>query len=175
MPGTAQFRHADTVFIEDNVYFLGDPEDPDSPIYTGEVPTPDRTGLVASGAGVVQITCGVNTGDVHIAVEVWPDAAPVDLHAWDDAAEASVAWPVSQVRVIGASTEDVPGFPVELPARQGAYRVRVCVRDRDAGEDRGPHDPPEKHLVQIWPAPAAPELLLKATDQVGAVWRQNSD
>jgi hypothetical protein len=79
------------------------------------------------------------------------------------------------VQVIGASTDDVPGFPVDLPAGAGSYRVRVCVRGRDAGEDRGPGDPPEVHLVQIWPAPAAAEALLKATDEVGKVWRQHGD
>jgi len=166
------FQHTEDVFVEDNVYYLADPNDPASPFHTGEIPTPDVTGLVASGSGVVQVTCGVNTGDVHITVEAWPDAPPAGLDSWDDAAETSVAWSSGKVDVIGASTDDVPGFPVGLPSGAGSYRVRVHVRGRDAGEDRGPDDPAEEHLVQIWPAPAAPEALLKATDQVGSMWRQ---
>jgi hypothetical protein len=172
MPATPLFRHAKDVFIEDNVYYLGDPDDPASPLYTGKMPTPDATGLVASGGGV-EITCGVHIGDVHVTVEVWPDSPPVVLDAWDDAAETSATWAGGHIEVIGGSTDDVPGFPVELPSGAGTYRVRAYVRGRDAGEDRGQDDPPEEHVVQIWPAPAAPETLLKATDQVGSMARQH--
>jgi hypothetical protein len=173
MPAAPLTTTTAEVFIEDNVFILTDPNDPDTPLYTGNIHTPDTTGLLATAPGAVQVTCGVHLGNVTITVEVWPETPPTDLDDWDDAAEVSVTWPTTDVEVIGAATDDTPGFPLTLPFPPGQpYRVRGQARNRDAGEDRDDTDPPEQHLLRIWPAPTAPDHLLKATDQIGALWRQ---
>jgi hypothetical protein len=161
-----------SVFIEDNVIFLGDPDDPDSPIYTGDVPPSDATGLVAATDGAMQITCGVNVGQVTISVQTWEQPPPTELDDWDDVAETSVHWKTDRIQVIGAAVDDAPVVPIDLPAtEQHTYRVRDHARNRDAGEDRTDTDPTEHHLLQIWAAPPAPDQLLKATDTTGQTWR----
>ncbi|MFI5563669.1 hypothetical protein ACIA2T_30680 [Amycolatopsis japonica] len=65
-------------------------------------------------------------------------------------------------------------IPITLPpAPDGDFRVRDSVRHRDAGEDRGPNDPAEHHLIQIWPSAPHPDELVKATDRTGALWRDH--
>ncbi len=161
-----------SVFIEDNVIFLGDPDDPDSPIHTGDVPPPDATGLISATDGAVQITCGVNVGHVTITVQTWHQPPPTTIDDWDDVAETSVHWNTDRIQVIGASVDDAPTFPIDLPpTQQHTYRARDHARNRDAGEDRNDTDPTEHHLLQIWPAPQTPNQLLKATDTIGQTWR----
>jgi hypothetical protein len=160
------------LFIEDNVFVLGDPDDAASPIHSGEIPTPDETGLIAAADGAVQITCGVNVGEVTVSVETWPEPPSAALADYDDVAEVSVRWTAGTVHVVGASVDDAPDIAIALPAAaDGVYRVRDHARNRDAGEDRDESAPEEHHLLQIWAAPEEPPRLLKATDAVGAVWR----
>ncbi|MFE5570966.1 hypothetical protein ACFQ68_38635 [Amycolatopsis japonica] len=111
-------RSTGTIFIEDNVFSLGDRDDPRSPLHiAGAFPTPDTTGLLATAPGFVAVK-----------------------------------------------------LP---PAPDGDFRVRDSVRHRDAGEDRGPNDPIEHHLIQIWPDTPHSDELLKATDKTGALWRDH--
>ena len=61
--------------------------------------------------------------------------------------------------------EDGPheDLPLLTPHGPGSYRVRVCARGRDAGfrADRVTDSPVEEHLLQIWPAPHAPDVVYK--------------
>ncbi|MFC0842684.1 hypothetical protein ACFH04_02890 [Streptomyces noboritoensis] len=57
----------------------------------------------------------------------------------------------------------------------GTYRLRISVRGRDAGADADyleeDEEPVEEHLLQAWPAPAAADVIHKASDGIGAYWR----
>jgi hypothetical protein len=173
MPATLLGRTAGTVFVTDNMFSLGDPEDPNSPLYNpGTLPTPDVTGLLAAAPGFVAVTCGVHVGNVSVTVELWDDPPSRDLASWDDVAEVSVTWPAERIMVSGETTDTGPDFSIVLPAAPAAsFRVRDSVRNRDAGEDRSDRDPVEQHLIQIWPAAPAADELLKAADQTGLIWR----
>lgn len=142
-------RSTGTIFIEDNVFSLGDRDDPQSPLHiVGAFPTPDTTGLLATAPGFVAVTCGVHLGDITVTTEIWDSRPEPDPASWEDVAEVSVAWPAGRIAVCGSDTD----IPITLPpAPDGDFRVRDSVRHRDAGEDRGPNDPVEQHLIQIWP------------------------
>lgn len=175
MPATMLAGTTASLFIEDNTFCVADPTDPDSPMYTGAVPTPDLTGLIAVAPGFLAVTCGLHLGDLTVTVEVWDGPPEADLDRWDDVAEASVTWPVARVQVTGAATDDPEDIPVPLPESPAdSYRVRVAVTNRDAGEDRTEDDPVETYLIQIWAAPLSEPVLMKATDEVGALWRKES-
>lgn len=173
MPATLLNRIAGTVFVTDNLFSLGDPDDPNSPLYNpGTLPTPDVTGLLAAAPGFVAVTCGVHVGTVSVIVETWDDVPDTDSDPWSDVAEVSAVWSVEQITVFGDTAEPGASLAVTLPAApNGSFRIRGSVRNRDAGEDRTEGDPVEEHLLQIWPAPAADDELIKATDAVGAMWR----
>lgn len=147
------------------MFTIGDLDDPNHPAYTADMPTPDLTGLIAAGNGAVQITCGGRAGDVAVTVQTWNAAPAADLDAWQEVAEASVTWPAPIVQLTGSDAEQAVVVPVTLPPSQDrSFRVRAYAVNRDL-------DDGESHLIHIWPAPPTEDLLLKATDELGATWR----
>jgi hypothetical protein len=64
------------------------------------------------------------------------------------------------------------GFPVLTQAGAGGYRIRVHARGRDTAPDLVALEPVEWYLIQVWPAPPAPERVLRQTDRYGAELRQ---
>ncbi|WP_134046152.1 hypothetical protein [Amycolatopsis arida] len=164
------------LFIEYSIFYLIDPDDQDCPVYTGNFPTPDVTGLIAVAPNFAAITCGVYIGEIVVSVEIWNEPAKIELDSWDDVAEASTTWRASQVQVSGAAVDEPKDLRVSLPrSENGSFRIRAAVRNRDAGEDRTSADPVEEHLIQIWAAPPAPQHLTKSSDRVGAVWRRRAN
>jgi hypothetical protein len=163
----------ENLLITDGTYALGDRNDPDSPLYhVGAYPSPDVTGLLATAPGFLAITCGTGMGTVEVIVELWDGPPVVDLDTWDDVAEASITWPRGRAEILRSDIDEAEDVTLDLPATDASsYRVRGFARNRDAGEDRGPDDPVEQHLIQIWPAVTQPDTLLKATDATGALWR----
>ncbi|OXM49657.1 hypothetical protein CFP75_17960 [Amycolatopsis alba DSM 44262] len=166
-------RTTSSLPIEDNGFSLGDRNDPRSPLcHVGALPSPDSTGLLAVAPGFVAVTCGVHFGDITVTTEVWSGRPEPDLVPWQDVAEVSVTWPTARIGVCGTETDIAADIPVTLPpAPENSFRVRDSVRHRDAGEDRGPDDLRENHLIQIWPAAPRQDELLKATDKTGELWR----
>jgi len=157
------------IFVENDEFTIGDLENPNHPAYTGDMPTPDVTGLIAAGDGAVQIVCGGRTSDVTVTVQTWSAPPPADLDTWEDIAEVSVIWPVPTVQLVGSISSPPEAIPVTLPKSDGdSFRVRAHVVNRDLEDG-------ESHLVQIWPAPPAEPVLLKATDEFGTHERRPPD
>lgn len=63
-----------------------------------------------------------------------------------------------------------------LPLAAGSYRVRLCATGLDAAATEEEFDGEEyhvyssRHLIQVWPAPAAPERVLRE----GSRWARDS-
>jgi hypothetical protein len=130
-----------------------------------------------AGSGVIGVEA-VKFGAAAVCFDINPVATLVQrqaLQPWDMAALNS-AWQSPCVTLVGASVDGAAEIKIALPpsSSAGCYRVRAHVKNRDYGEDRDDEDPVEEYLLQIWTAPSAPEELLKATDEVGAYWRQPS-
>ncbi|MER7569276.1 hypothetical protein ABTZ93_41265 [Streptomyces sp. NPDC097941] len=157
------------LFVEDNTYAIVNPESPPDrftdPVETGVLAVTDAGGAAAS------VTCGTHIGDVQVTGETWPAAPPLVDAPWDDVAEVSLPWPGGRMALWGSFDEDADEIVLSEDAPPGSYRIRVHVRGRDAGEDRGEGDEPEEHLLQIWPSAPAPHRTLKTTDHTGQYWR----
>jgi hypothetical protein len=125
-------------------------------------------GLIAATAGLAIVSTGTQSGWVAVRMAV-VDAAPVlDADGWDEVAEVSLS-----------AVPDSPGLsvisdgtgPDELaaltPAGAGSYRVRVHARGRDTGAaaDVVAGAPVEEHLIQVWPAPPAPQAVHKTVGE----------
>jgi hypothetical protein len=160
------------LFIENNTYTLVDEAHPQD-----RFPDPLTTGVIAVAddgkTGAAAITCGTHIGDVRLAIETWDSVPPLAAALWEDVAEASLRWAGGRMVVWGADDDEEEGAEVSVydHAPAGSYRIRIHVRGRDDGEDRNDIDPPEEHLLQIWPAPPGPEAALKSTDATGGLWR----
>ena len=59
--------------------------------------------------------------------------------------------------------------PLDIPP--GSYRVRVSARGRDAGADGEFADGPvDFYLLEIWPAPPEPDLIIRSTSANARYW-----
>jgi hypothetical protein len=113
---------------------------------------------VADLLAVVPGTVGVGTGSyghVRVITEIHDGEPPLSLAVWDHVAEASLAVRGSTLRVIGCLEETGEEFSVA----PGTYRVRCCYENLDEGVESG--EGPDWYVVQVWPAPAAPQRVLK--------------
>ena len=140
---------------------------------SGEVPELGMTrggqanGLLGAAVpGVLSFKTATHTGDVRVRIEAH-DAAPVLVDAADEVVEASF-------EAFGADawlqTFD-DGGELTLPG-PGSYRVRLSCFDWDAGDDGSGYDgpAPDRYLLQLWPAEAAPDAVLRQRSERAGYW-----
>jgi hypothetical protein len=113
--------------------------------------------------GLVQLITGTHTGDVVMRVELHDSAPPVD-DSWEDEVESS--WTATGDRVVLAGLMSAP--VVEFDLRPGDYRIRYSGRDLD--HERDEDLPTDTYLLQLWPAPASPDVILRETSGVASYW-----
>ncbi|MFF0726104.1 hypothetical protein [Streptomyces sp. NPDC004134] len=134
-----------------------------------------RNGLCgASVPGYLFLTTGLHTGRVGLTVEVH-DGAPPLAEMWEDVVEVSF-------RPASPRTAVLPWGDGELCAAELAetdHRVRYCARGMDvhpAAESAvlrgGP--PADHYLLQFWPAPPAPDLVVRETSRCAAYWHKHA-
>lgn len=123
--------------------------------------------------GVLALITGLHTGDVALRVEAAEGEPELDP-SWEDVVEVSFA-PRGPVRLVqwaaGAS------FALDLPATD--YRVRYCARGMDDGRDADTlldgEPTVDSYLLQFWPAPAAPDAVVRQTSDAAGyfatAWR----
>ncbi|NGN63730.1 hypothetical protein G5C51_07380 [Streptomyces sp. A7024] len=130
-----------------------------------------RNGLCGAAVpGHLFLTTGLHTGGVGLAVEVHDHEPPLD-DTWDEIVEASFH-PAS------ASTSVVPwgdGPLCRIPLAEADHRVRYCARAMDEARERELEILEEdiivdRYLLQFWPAPSAPDAIIKQTSRSAAYW-----
>jgi hypothetical protein len=142
--------------VEDGVWFLGvsileAPQDPTA----GQ-----RNGLLgASGGNFVSVVGPARFG--RYPVEVRELASPPPVPAWcEDVVEVSYAHSGGELVMGGFSDEQVLGG-----LASGSYRVRLCASGLDQAAVETEEDESQtyssRHLFQIWPAPHAPDEVLR--------------
>jgi hypothetical protein len=124
----------------------------------------------AAVAGTLCLMTGLHTGEVDFAAELYEAAPPID-ESWEDIVEASYR-PDRAPTLMGLMGEVSCTLDLELVD----YRVRYCGRDMDAGDQASPPmdgEPLVDHyLLQFWPAPPAPDRVVKQTSRHAAYWHE---
>lgn len=122
----------------------------------------------AAAPGQLHLCTGLYCGDVHITVDVREAAPPLDLSAWEEVVEATfIALPDRAVVLYDWYRNTV----CELPLKPGTYRVRYCARNMDAAhalDTLVDGEPVDSYALIFWPAPPAPDTILKQTSQDAA-------
>jgi hypothetical protein len=121
----------------------------------------------AAVAGFVYLTTGRESGDVDVQVEMH-DAAPPIAEEWQEVVEVSFTPTDPTVYLSGWGGSSAQTLGLECID----YRLRYCVSGMDEGHGtptlRAPV--PERYLLQFWPAPSAPDSLLRQTSGNAAYW-----
>lgn len=127
-----------------------------------------RNGLCGAAApGRLFLLTGLHTGQVAFAVELYDDEPVID-DSWEEIVEASYR-PLGQPVLVewggGAGSWELDLQP------QVDYRVRYCGWGMDTAHQTGRPEgepPVDRYLLQFWPAPPAPDRVVKMTSRQAA-------
>ncbi len=112
------------------------------------------------------VKTGIPHGDLEVTFDVQNSEPALNTDGWDEVVDISLYFS-GQGPMAG---EPVGDDLIDVPLHGGEnnyrwWRFRFHARGRDTDFD--PAGPLEEHLVQVWPAPRAPEARHKLTDQTG--------
>lgn len=131
-----------------------------------------RNGLCgATAAGKLFLITGLHTGQVTFAVEAY-DGEPAIDDEWEDIVEASYR-PIGKPLLApwgGGSSWELDLEP------QIDYRVRYCGWGMDAAHRDGQNEGEpsvDRYVLQFWPAPPAPDRVVKVTSRQAAYWHES--
>jgi hypothetical protein len=126
----------------------------------------------AAVPGLLFLVTGLTNGSTRVTVEVLDAPAPIG-DEWEDVVEASFRPATEKVFL---RQWDGLGWP--LPLAPIDYRVRYSATgmDRGAQEDSLPEGEPlvDRYLLQLWPAPPAPEAVIRETSRRAAYWHAHA-
>lgn len=123
----------------------------------------------ATVPGALFMITGLHTGQVHFRVERHDEPPGLD-ESWGEIVEASFS-PASSVTSLVEWAGEAH-WPFALG--EASLRARYCARRMDAGRalDTALEGElaPDRYLLQLWPAPPAPDLVVKQTSEIAAYW-----
>ncbi|MCT2583066.1 hypothetical protein [Actinophytocola gossypii] len=128
-----------------------------------------RNGLCgAARPGALYLVTGLHTGTVGFAAELHEQAPPVD-ESWEDVVEVSFR-PIAPPALVGWGGEG--RWPLDLAATDYRVRYSGTGMDQARAQDTRLQGEPEvdRYLLQFWPAPPAPDEVLRQTSATAAYW-----
>ncbi|MFF0343492.1 hypothetical protein [Kribbella sp. NPDC004875] len=128
-------------------------------------------GLVgAARANGVYLHFGRRSGGSPVRIVLIDEAPGESGSSWEDVVEVSIDVP-SGTQVRWVSWHGDGGVLDGVGA--GEYRLRVSARGRDAGHDGEFADGPvDAYLLQLWPAPARPDAILRVGSSDAEYWHR---
>ncbi|GAA2975140.1 hypothetical protein [Actinokineospora diospyrosa] len=141
---------------------------------TGQVRGGQVNGLCgAAEPGTLFLITGLHTGEVHLTVELHDEQVPV-TDEWEEVVEVSFRPETESVHLVQWAGE--ASWPLPLP--QVDYRVRYCASGMDAASDQDSRldDEPrfDRYLLQFWPGPPAPDVVVRETSESAAYWNAHA-
>ncbi|MFJ6852905.1 hypothetical protein ACIQM3_20615 [Streptomyces sp. NPDC091271] len=124
----------------------------------------------AAMPGTLWLTTGLHTGSVRFTVEVHDQAPPLLDPVWEEGVEVSFR-PVSAGSMLVQWAGEASW---ELDLEETDYRVRYCAKGMDEAHQQAARLDDERqldrYLLQFWPAPPAPDRVLRQTSANAAYW-----
>lgn len=109
-------------------------------------------------------------GGSAVRIELLDAEPPLD-DEWEDVVEVSTVVPAG-ASPAWSSWAGESGGPLDLPP--GSYRLRSSARGRDAGaEDEFADGVVDHYLLQLWPAPSAPDAVVRTTSDNAAAFHRD--
>jgi hypothetical protein len=124
--------------------------------------------LGAAVPGLLCLTTGLHHGAVGLTIDILNTPPPID-DAWEEIVEASFVSTSDTANLVAFYGERVCDIP--LPEKH--YRVRYCARNMDYGQEVDTiieEDPIDFYSLIFWPAPSAPDAIIKQTSETAAYW-----
>ncbi|MER5501909.1 hypothetical protein ABT096_32545 [Streptomyces sp. NPDC002561] len=162
-----------TLFVENGRFEIDptEPEADESPDIQPPLGEP-ANGLIAATTNAAAIHTGIKKGNVHLDTCLFDTEPALDPDTWDEVIDTTFTSTTGYARI--GSYEHAMNLNIAHQG-PGTYRLRLHAKGRDSqpGASRRRNSKPsaEHYLFHIWPAPAAPETVHKATDTIGRTLR----
>jgi hypothetical protein len=112
------------------------------------------------------------SGGSPVRIVLLDDAPAPGADQWEDVVEVSTTVPAGASPSWSTWAGDDSG-PLDIPS--GTYRVRINARGRDAGRDgEFAEGAVDCYLLEIWPAPAQPDAIIRSTSADAASWHHEA-
>lgn len=122
----------------------------------------------AAAPEVLFLVTGLHTGPVGLTVNLSTVSPDLD-QSWEEIVEVSVLVPHGAITLVEWSAEH--GERMTLPP--GEYRVRCSASAMQAANELDTNvteQPVDRYRLDLWPAPSAPDRIIKQTSEVAAYW-----
>ena len=123
----------------------------------------------AAVPGLLFLITGLHTGQTRVTIEVLDAPAPIG-DEWEEVVEASFRPETAGLYLVQWAAEaswTLPLAPID-------YRVRYSATgmDRAREQDTLLEGEPllDRYLLQLWPAPPAPDAVIRETSEQAAYW-----
>lgn len=123
----------------------------------------------AAVPGFLWLVTARHTGQVDLTVEAL-DSEPVVDDAWDEIVEASFRPASTSIWLTQWAGE--ASWPLDLADVD--YRVRYSGLGMDVATESNEDEILDRYLLQFWPAPAAPDAVLKQTSKNAAYYHRTA-
>jgi hypothetical protein len=124
-------------------------------------------GLCGAGVpGLLSLITAPHSSHIPVRVELFERRSPL-LAACEEVVEVSFT-PASSEVALQSWDGDV--YPLDLPVQ--SYRVRYHLDQMDGADEREVLEQPNwhTHVLQFWPAPPAPDKVLRVKSDAAAYW-----
>lgn len=109
------------------------------------------------------------SGSIDVAVTIGAVPPPLG-DEWADVAELSFT-PTAPAQMTGWEPFDPTPLPLEVGA---SYRMRWAIADADRASETWEPPYPERHRLDLWPAPESPPTLAFRSEIVGIFVTQDT-
>ncbi|QKW36271.1 hypothetical protein HUT06_21395 [Actinomadura sp. NAK00032] len=134
-----------------------------------------NTLATVTGEGHAAFMAGTHTGDITLTLTASDSEPPLNLSDWDIVVDLTYLSPRGAAVITNSEGEELLDLRGRSPMRgvPGKYRIRAHARGRNVGhltegQFRSDQEPPEHHLICVWPAPHGDEgETVHQTDSFG--------
>jgi hypothetical protein len=110
------------------------------------------------------VATGIALGNVNVTVEALSQRPAAAADQWEHVVEASLTT-TDRAELYVNGFDDANRINRNLAtAGPGDYRIRISARGRAIAFDDVPDTVTEHYLVQVWPEPSSPPVVLRSRD-----------
>ena len=129
-------------------------------------------GLLGAGQpGMLFITTGLHTGSVELTVDVLEHEPSLDA-VWAECVEVSFTPGATDVRLVDWDGQLVCWLPLQMRDYRVRYAAVGMDEAREADTILANEDALDSYGLWFWPAPVAPDLIVKQTSETARYWHE---
>ncbi|TNB74197.1 hypothetical protein FHJ30_05740 [Arthrobacter sp. BB-1] len=113
------------------------------------------------------ISTGVESGPIHLSVEVMESRPEAISPGWEDIHEVSLMLPAGRAYFNTPAGRGMKELGAIMADERGSYRARLHAIGRDTAFDLVVEAPVEQHMIQFWKESSSPPSVISSALERG--------